>query len=107
MGKESIHGLPGSPAKDFPQRLQVRCQPGLGSHLKASLGKDSFPNSLLQLWEAFSSLRAVGPSVLVPCWLLAEGHSKFHPTWASPVWQHEQLARESLLARGKSQAFII
>lgn len=39
MGQNYGHGLAGSPASWSLTKLQLMCQPGLRSHLKAQLGK--------------------------------------------------------------------
>ena len=62
-------------------------QPGLGSYLKAWLGKDLLPSSLALLLAGLGSLRTVEPRASFPHRLLDEGHPEFFASLAFPVWQ--------------------
>lgn len=68
-------------------RLQSRCQPQLGSHVKAQLGEALLSSSLSWLLAGLRSFWAFGLRASVSSWILDRSHPQFLAMWTSPIWQ--------------------
>lgn len=76
-------------------RLQSRCLPWLGSHLKAWQWKDASPRSP-DCWQIFSSSRTAGLRDSVPGWMLAFTSLAHGPPQHSNLFHQRQQERESI-----------